>query len=113
LLLLCDLLLQAASKAGLVASSITAAPAAADADAAADATATPAAAEEKEVQTAVAAAAGEASVAHAVHQRLLAAACVQKQLAAQSAEFKRRFGERATARQRMPLLKCSSTVAEL
>jgi hypothetical protein len=31
-------------------------------------------------------------VAHAVHQRLMAAACVQKQLAQQAAEFKRRFG---------------------
>jgi hypothetical protein len=28
-----------------------------------------------------------------VHQRLLAAACVQKQLTQQAAEFKRRFGK--------------------
>jgi L-asparaginase/Glu-tRNA(Gln) amidotransferase subunit D len=73
-----------------VATSTTAAPAA-------DATATAVAAA---AQTG-AAAAGEVGVAAAVHQRLLAAACVQKQLAAQSAEFKRRFGEMSNCTEEM------------
>lgn len=75
---------QAAARAGLVANSSTEAAAADVEDAAAGSAAA--------VPLAVAAA-GEAGVAAAVHQRLLAAACVQKQLAQQAAEFKRKFGE--------------------
>jgi L-asparaginase/Glu-tRNA(Gln) amidotransferase subunit D len=87
--------LQAAAKAGLVANSSTTAAAADGAEAAAPAAA-----------AATAAAAGEAGVAHAVHQRLLAAACVQKQLAQQAAEFKRRFGEQgSTASQQIMALR--------
>lgn len=75
---------QAAARAGLVANSSTEAAAADVEDAAAGSAAA--------VPLAVAAA-GEAGVAAAVHQRLLAAACVRKQLAQQAAEFKRKFGE--------------------